>query len=80
MTVPMKKLDALVADHLERRRLDPKPLEQALSTVLDRGQECSERKRQHIVELNKRAMETDLRRNGFTTRSNVVSPTSTTRS
>jgi site-specific DNA recombinase len=63
MTVPMEKLDALVATHLEKRLLDPKRLEQILSTVLDRRQERSERKRQHIAELNKRATETDLRLN-----------------
>jgi site-specific DNA recombinase len=63
MTVPMEKLDALVAGHLEKRLLDPKRLEQVLSTVLDRRQERSERKQQHIAELNKRATETDLRLN-----------------
>jgi site-specific DNA recombinase len=63
MTVPMEKLDALVADHLEKRLLNPKRLEEVLSTVLDRRQERSERKQQHIAELNKRATETDLRLN-----------------
>ncbi len=63
MTVPMDRLDTLVADHLEKRLLDPKRLEHVLSTVLDRRQERSERKQQHIAELNKRATETDLRLN-----------------
>ncbi len=63
MTVPMEKLDTLVADHLEKRLLNPKRLEEVLSTVLDRRQERSERKQQHIAELNKRATETDLRLN-----------------
>jgi site-specific DNA recombinase len=63
MTVPMEKLDALVATHLEKRLLDPKRLEDVLSTVLDRRQERSERKQQHIAELNKRATETDMRLN-----------------
>jgi site-specific DNA recombinase len=63
MTVPMAKLDELVADHLEKRLLNLKRLEEVLSTVLDRRQERSERKQQHIAELNKRATETDLRLN-----------------
>jgi site-specific DNA recombinase len=63
MTVPMEKLDELVATHLEKRLLNPKRLEQVLSTVLDRRQERSERKQHHIAELNKRATETDLRLN-----------------
>lgn len=41
--------------------LNPARLEEILSTVLDRKQERSERKQQHIAELNKRATETDLR-------------------
>jgi site-specific DNA recombinase len=63
MTVPMEKLDTLVATHLEKRLLDPKRLEAVLSSVLDRRRERSGRKRQHIAELNKRATETDLRLN-----------------
>jgi site-specific DNA recombinase len=59
MTVPMEKLDELVASHLEKRLLNPARLEEILSTVLDRRQERSERKQQHIAELNKRAAETD---------------------
>jgi site-specific DNA recombinase len=61
MTVPMEKLDDLVANHLEKRLLNPERLEEILSTVLDRRQERSERKQAHIAELNKRATETDLR-------------------
>ena len=61
MTVPMEKLDDLVANHLEKRLLNPARLEEILSTVLDRRQERSERKQAHIAELNKRATETDLR-------------------
>lgn len=56
-------LDALVATHLEKRLLNPKRLEEVLSTVLDRRQERSERKQHHIAELNKRATETDMRLN-----------------
>jgi site-specific DNA recombinase len=61
MTVPMEKLDELVADYLEQRLLTPERLEIILSTVLDRRQERTDRKRAHISELNKRATETDLR-------------------
>ncbi len=61
MTVPMEKLDDLVAKHLEDRLLDPARLEMVLATVLDRRQERTERRRDHIAELNKRATETDLR-------------------
>ena len=60
MTVPMKKLDDLVAKNLEERLLDPAQLEEMLAAVLDRRQERSERSREHIAELNKRATETDL--------------------
>ena len=61
MTVPMTKLDDLVANHVEQRLLAPERLEIILSTVLDRRQERTDRKRAHIAELNKRATETDLR-------------------
>ena len=61
MTVPMEKLDDLVASHLEERLLQPERLESILSVVLDRRQEHSSRKRAHIAELNKRAAEADAR-------------------
>ncbi len=61
MTVPMEKLDTLVAGHLEDRLLDPARLEEVLAAVLDRRQERTERRHAHIAELNKRATETDLR-------------------
>ena len=35
-TVPMEKLNSLVAEHIEQRLLQPKRLEQILSRVLDR--------------------------------------------
>jgi len=38
-TVPTHKLDTLVADHIERRLLQPARLEQILSSVLDRQKE-----------------------------------------
>ena len=61
MAVPMEKLDDLVASHLESQLLQPERLETILSSVLDRRQEQSERRREHIAELNKRAAESELR-------------------
>jgi len=61
MTVPMEKLDDLVAKHLEEWLLQPARLEAILSAVLDRRQEQATRKRAHVADLNKRATETDLR-------------------
>ena len=61
MAVPMEKLDDLVADHLEQQLLQPERLGTILSSVLDRRQEQSERRRDHIAELNKRSAESELR-------------------
>jgi hypothetical protein len=61
MAVPMEKLDDLVAEHLEKRLLDPERLETILAAVLDRRQERADRRREHIAELNKRAAESELR-------------------
>ena len=61
MAVPMDKLDDLVASHLEERLLQPERLEAILAMVLDRRQERSERQREHIGELNKRAAESEAR-------------------
>jgi site-specific DNA recombinase len=60
-SIPMEKLDNLVAGHIEERLLQPERLEEVLALVLDRRQERAERRREHIAELNKRAAETDLR-------------------
>jgi site-specific DNA recombinase len=60
-SIPMEKLDNLVASHIEDRLLQPERLEEVLAAVLDRRQERSDRRREHIAELNKRATETDLR-------------------
>src|SRR5215469_6828650 len=60
-TLPMHKLDALVADHIEHRLLQPKRLEQILSSVLDRREERAERRTAHIAELRKRASEADAK-------------------
>ena len=60
-TVPMDKLDTLVADHIEQRLLRPKRLEEILSSVLDRREERAERRATHIAELRKRAAEADAK-------------------
>ena len=60
-SIPMEKLDDLVAGHIEDRLLQPERLEEVLASVLDRRQERAERRREHIAELNKRAAEADLR-------------------
>jgi site-specific DNA recombinase len=60
-TVPMEKLDTLVADHIEHRLLLPSRLEKILSSVLDRREERSERQATHIAELRKRASEADAK-------------------
>ena len=56
-TVPMEKLDSVVAEHIEQRLLQPKRLEQILSRVLDRREERAERRTAHVAELRKRAAE-----------------------
>ena len=60
-SIPMEKLDNLVAEHIANRLLQPERIEEVLASVLDRRQERAERRREHIAELNKRAAETDLR-------------------
>src|SRR5215470_11184044 len=50
-TVPMERLDTLVADHIERRLLQPARLEGILSSVLDRRQERAARRTAHIATL-----------------------------
>jgi site-specific DNA recombinase len=60
-TVPMEKLDTVVAEYIEQRLLEPKRLEQLLSHVLDRRGERAERRKSHIAELRKRAAEADAK-------------------
>ena len=60
-TVPMEKLDALVAHHIERRLLKPERLEEILSSVLHRREERAERRTTHIAESRKRAAEADAK-------------------
>jgi site-specific DNA recombinase len=60
-TVLMDKLDRVVADHIEHRLLQPKRLEQILSSVLDSREERAECRATHIAELRKRASEADAK-------------------
>ncbi len=52
---------AACASHIEDRLLQPERLGEILASVLDRRQERTERRREHIAELTQRAAETDLR-------------------
>jgi hypothetical protein len=60
-TVPMEKPDRVVADHIEHRLLQPKRLEEILSSVHDRREERAERRTAHITELRKRAAVADAK-------------------
>jgi len=60
-TVPMVKLDSVVAEHIEHRLLQPKRLEEVLSAVLHRRKERAERRAAHIAELRKRAAEAEAK-------------------
>jgi site-specific DNA recombinase len=60
-SIPMEKLDDLVAQHLEERLLDPARLEAVLANVLDRRQERAERRAAHATELRKKAAEAEAR-------------------
>jgi hypothetical protein len=60
-SIPMEKLDNLVASHIEERLLQPERLEEVLASVLDRRQDRADRRRAQLAELNQRAAETDLR-------------------
>lgn len=60
-TIPMDKLDHLVASHIGDRLLQPKRLETVLASVIDRRQERTERRREHLAELHRRTTEADQR-------------------
>lgn len=53
----MDKLDRIVVGHIEDRLLDPDRLED----LLGRRDDQAERRRQHIAELERRAVESDMR-------------------
>ncbi len=60
-SVPIKRLDDLVAAHLEQRLLDPTRLEEVLASLLDRREERAERRRALVAELRRKAAEADAR-------------------
>ena len=60
-TVPMEKLDGVVAEYIAHRLLQPKRLEQILSCVLGRREERAERRTAHVAELRKRASEAEAK-------------------
>jgi site-specific DNA recombinase len=60
-SIPMPKLDDLVAEHLETRLLEPERLEEILSVMLERRQDRAERRGQHIAELGKKVAESGAR-------------------
>jgi site-specific DNA recombinase len=60
-TIPMERLDSVVADHIEQRLLQPKRLEHILSRVLDRREDRAKRRTAHIAELRKRATEAEAK-------------------
>ena len=60
-SIPMERLDDLVAQHLEERLLDPARLEEVLSILLDRRQERAERRAAQATELRKKAAEAEAR-------------------
>lgn len=60
-TIPMSKLDDLVVQYLEARLLDPDRLGELLATILDHRKERSQRRREHVGELRRRATEADAR-------------------
>lgn len=60
-SIPMPKLDDLVVEHLETRLLDPARLDELLATILDHRRERSQRRREHVGELRRKATEADVR-------------------
>ena len=60
-SIPMEKLDGLVADHLEKRLLKPERLEEVLSSILTRREERAERRATHVTDLRKRAAEAEAK-------------------
>jgi site-specific DNA recombinase len=60
-TVQMDRLDHLVAEHLEKRLLEPERLRDLLAIHLDRREERDERRRAHAAELVNRAVAAEAR-------------------
>jgi site-specific DNA recombinase len=72
-TVPMDKLDRVVADHIEHRLLESKRLEQILASVLDRREERAERISANFASVRPRQTPNS---SGCTTPSRTASPIS----
>lgn len=60
-SIPMDKLDRIVARHIEERLLQPDRLEEILAEVLDRRQEQGARRREQLAELRMRIEDTKIR-------------------
>ncbi len=60
-SIPMDKLDRIVARHIEERLLQPDRLEEVLAEVLDRRQERGARRREQLAELRMRIEDTKTR-------------------
>ena len=56
-SVPMDKLDGLVAEHLEKRLLDPARLEEILAAILHRRQDRAERRQGQVANLRRQTSE-----------------------
>ena len=55
-SIPIDRLDHLVANHLEERVLQPERLEIILASVLDRRQERTERRRDAAQDMERAKM------------------------
>lgn len=60
-SIPMDKLDRIVARHIEERLLQPDRPEEILAEVLDRRQEQGARRREQLAELRMRIEDTKIR-------------------
>jgi site-specific DNA recombinase len=60
-SIPMDKLDNLVAGHIEERLLQPERLEKVQASVLDRRQERTERRREHIAAQRVEVADSEVR-------------------
>ncbi len=61
ITVPMDRLNEAVIEHLEKRLLDPARLEVLMDQLLDRREEWTSQRRQHVAELERRATEAETK-------------------
>ena len=77
-TVPMEKLDKLVADHIEQRLLQPERLEQLLSHVLDRRRNAPSAERRTSPNCASGRPKQTPNSSGSTTPSRTASPISPT--